>query len=64
MELALERKVPVIPLMVRRSKMPEPDDLPESIRELAYRNGILIRPDPDFRNDVDRLIEALADLTG
>ena len=39
--------------------MPAKSDLPESIRELALRNGMPVRSDPDFHNDCDRLIEAL-----
>ena len=39
--------------------MPTEDDLPEGLNELAYRNGIQIRPDPDFHNDMTRLINSL-----
>ena len=58
-ELALKRGIPIIPLLVDGTPMPSPDELPASIRELAFRNAALVRPDPDFRNDVDRLIRAL-----
>ena len=58
-ESALKRNVPVIPLLVRRATMPEEEFLPESIKGLAFRNGIQIRPDPDFHNDMERLISAL-----
>jgi hypothetical protein len=58
-ESALERGIPVIPLLVRGAHMPEEEDLPPSLRKLVYKNGIPIRPDPDFHNDMDRLISAL-----
>lgn len=58
-ESALERGIPVIPLLVRGAKMPAEGDLPGSLRKLVYKNGIPIRPDPDFHRDMDRLISAL-----
>lgn len=35
LESALKRKIPVVPLLVRRASMPEADELPESIRDFA-----------------------------
>ncbi len=39
--------------------MPSEEELPVSLRKLAYRNGIQIRPDPDFHQDMNRLIFCL-----
>lgn len=61
-ESALERDIPVIPLLVRNATMPREDSLPSSLRKLVYRNGISIRSDPDFHRDMDRLIKALEKL--
>ena len=58
-ESALARNIPVIPLLVGGAKMPAPQELPESIRGLAFRNGIQIRPAPDFGVDMARLIKNL-----
>ena len=58
-ESALKRDIPVIPLLVRRATMPEEEDLPQEIKGLAFRKWIQIRPDPDFHNDMERLISAL-----
>ena len=58
-ESALKRSIPVIPLLVRRAMMPTEENLPSEIKGLAFRNGIQIRPDPDFHNDMERLISAL-----
>lgn len=58
-ESALERGIPVIPLMVRGAQMPVEENLPISLRKLVFKNGIQIRPDPDFHHDMDRLISAL-----
>jgi len=56
---ALERDIPVIPLLVRDAQMPREKDLPPQLRKLVYRNGTPIRSDPDFHRDMDRLIAAL-----
>lgn len=58
-ESALERGIPVIPLLVRGAQMPTEQHLPPGLRKLVYRNGIPVRPDPDFHNDMNRLIAAL-----
>ncbi len=56
---ALERGIPVIPLLVRDAHIPPEESLPSGLRKLVYRNGIPIRSDPDFHRDMDRLIAAL-----
>jgi hypothetical protein len=61
-EAGLKRNIPVIPLLIDDTIMPDEDDLPESLRRLVYRNGISIRPDPDFHRDMDRLINHLDQL--
>ena len=60
-ESALERGIPVIPLLVRSAQMPDEGSLPPSLQPLIYQNGIPIRPDADFHRDMDRLISALKD---
>jgi len=62
-ESALQRGIPVIPLLVRGAEMPSEETLPSSLRKLVYRNGIPIRSDPDFHRDMDRLISALEKYT-
>ena len=63
-ESALQRDIPVIPLLVRDAKMPSEESLPSSLRKLVYRNGTPIRSDPDFHRDMDRLIKALEGYIG
>lgn len=60
-ESALNRDIPIIPLLVRGIAMPAEAKLPRSLRKLVYRNGIPIRSDPDFHGDMDRLIDAISD---
>lgn len=59
-EEALRRKdVLVVPLLVSQASLPRPEELPESLRSLAYRNSREARPDPDFHRDMTRLIAGL-----
>jgi|GEM_PF-6796119 hypothetical protein len=58
-EQALELKKKVIPVCVTHAAMPTEDDLPLTLKKLAFRNGVQVRPDPDFNNDINRLIAAL-----
>jgi hypothetical protein len=58
-ESALEQGIAVIPLLVRGAQMPDEEQLPAGLKKLVYRNGIPIRPDPDFHRDMERLISAL-----
>jgi hypothetical protein len=60
-ESALNRDIPIIPLLVRGAAMPAEGKLPRSLQKLAYRNGIPVRADPDFHRDMDRLIETVSD---
>jgi hypothetical protein len=59
LEIALSRNIPVIPVLVRKASVPSEEDLPSSLKPLAYRNGIQIRPDPDFNGDMERLIKGI-----
>jgi phosphatidylserine/phosphatidylglycerophosphate/cardiolipin synthase-like enzyme len=47
--------MPVIPVLVMNANMPSPDDLPDDLKELSYRNAIVVRDDPDFPTDMARL---------
>ena len=59
-ETALGRNIPVIPLLVKGASLPKKHELPESIKELAYRQGTKIGlNDPDFDKDMEWLIRKL-----
>lgn len=61
-ESALARDIPVIPVVVDGAQIPSTEELPASIQALAFRNGIPVRPDPDFHQDMDRLINGLREM--
>ncbi|MBX2863645.1 MAG: TIR domain-containing protein [Leptolyngbyaceae cyanobacterium MAG.088] len=56
---ALKRDILVIPILVGGATMPGPDDLPEDLKSLARRNAAQARYDPDFHDDMERIIEKL-----
>lgn len=58
-ESALVQGIPVIPILVHNAQLPEEDDLPETVKALAFRNGTTLRPDPDFQHDISRIISAV-----
>jgi hypothetical protein len=56
---ALRQGKPVIPVFVSNGKMPMDSQLPDDIKDITYRNGVNVRPDPDFAHDVERLIRGI-----
>ncbi len=58
---ALDRGIPVIPLVIDGAQMPSSRDLPSALQDLAFRNAIKIRPSRDFEPDMKLLIETLQD---
>jgi hypothetical protein len=58
-ESALERDIPVIPVLVQGTTVPAEQDLPGPLRSLAYRHGQQVRPDPDFNADIERLMRGI-----
>jgi hypothetical protein len=63
-ESALRRRIPVVPVLVGNAPIPRDSELPTGLRELPFLQGIPVRPDPDFHNDVDRLIAGIIDIVG
>jgi WD40 repeat protein len=58
-EEALRSKVRFIPILVEGARIPSASELPESLAELPFRNGLQLRPDPDFSADVSRLVSEI-----
>jgi formylglycine-generating enzyme required for sulfatase activity len=61
-EAALGHNIPLIPVLVGNSPVPKAEELPESLRDLAFRRGLPVRSDPDFHRDVERLIRGIEDM--
>jgi TonB family protein len=60
---ALRRDIPVIPVLVRGAEMPRAEELPEDLKDLAYRNCIELTH-ARWRSDIQLLTEALRRLVG
>jgi Sulfatase-modifying factor enzyme 1/TIR domain len=56
---ALERGIPVIPVLVNNTPMPSPEKLPQEIEGLAFRNALTLDTGIDFHHHVDRLIAGI-----
>ena len=56
---ALQREIPVVPVLVRGARMPKADALPEEIRELAYRHSVELTH-ARWKSDAQVLMDALA----
>ena len=61
--LALERRIPIIPILVQDAEMPSRKELPPEVAPIAHRNAIEAS---DIRWDYDtgRIIEAVRTLSG
>src|SRR5215831_6181916 len=55
---ALQRNIPVIPVLLKGARIPKADELPADLKELALRNGMEIRH-ASFQDDMNRLIRGL-----
>ncbi len=55
---ALARNVAVIPVLVHDAKMPRPEDLPDNLKDLAFRNSVELTH-TRWNSDVQLLTQAL-----
>lgn len=58
-ETALQRGIPVIPVLVDGATMPLLGELPNSLRDLIFRNAATIDSGRDFNMHIDRLIRSI-----
>lgn len=57
-EAALQRGIPVVPVLVDGASVPRADALPQTMAELAFRNGVDVRHG-SFNGDVSKLIRGI-----
>jgi hypothetical protein len=55
LETAILHGIPIVPVLVQEAKMPEPGDLPASLRDLGSLQAASIDPDPHFLRSFGRL---------
>jgi TIR domain len=61
-ESALKRNIPVIPVLLGEATMPSADDLPESLKDIVYRNAAELRAGSNWRHHTERLMNGLENL--
>src|ERR1700730_6952258 len=54
---ALRRDIPVIPVLIRGARMPRPEQLPDDLNDLVYRNGVELTH-ARWSSDLQLLIKA------
>ncbi len=59
-ESALRRRIPVVPVLVGRAGLPTSEELPDALREFAYRQAAEVRHGPHLKSQLDRLTQFLA----
>ena len=55
---ALQRDIPVIPILLEGTRIPRAEELPEELKELALRNSLHVRHD-SFHLDMEKLLRFL-----
>jgi hypothetical protein len=56
---ALENGIPIIPVLVNNTAMPDAKKLPPELEGLAFRNGLALDTGIDFHHHADRLIAGI-----
>ena len=58
-ETALQRGIPVVPILVNGATMPKPTELPDGLKELSFRNAAAVDSGRDFHQHMDRVIRSM-----
>ena len=64
LETALRRDIPVIPVLVGSTKMPTAAQLPEKMKDFAFRHAVTVDSGRDFDHHLNGLIEVLDGILG
>ena len=59
MEGALRRRIPIIPVLIGNAAMPDSDQLPPSLRDIAFGNAATIDMGSEFDHQMDQLIRGI-----
>jgi uncharacterized protein YecT (DUF1311 family) len=58
-ETALKRDIPIVPILVGGTRMPESHELPQSLRDFAYRHAVTVDGGRDFDHHMEGLVRSL-----
>ena len=57
LETAMENGIQIIPLLVGGATLPSAEVVPVSLKELPFLNAATVRHDPDFKADIERIVD-------
>ena len=60
---ALQRGIPVVPVLLSGTEMPKPEELPLDLRELAFRNALPLDSGRDFHTHAQRIIASVREIS-
>ena len=63
-ETALQKGIPIIPVLVDNAMMPKIADLPDTLKDIIYLNAAPIDGGRDFHQHMDRLIRSMEENLG
>ena len=58
-ELAIQRAVPIMPVLVLGATMPRASELPDGLKQLSFVNAATVDMGVDFRPHMERLIQSI-----
>ncbi len=59
LETALQEQIPIVPLLLKRARMPAPVQIPDSLRDFCKYNASEAQPGPDFRTRIAALMDSM-----
>jgi hypothetical protein len=62
-ETALQRDIPILPILVQGTSMPVESELPAPIARLTYQHAFPVRSGRDFQRDMEIVISNIARIT-
>jgi hypothetical protein len=63
-ETALAKGTPTIPILVGKTSMPKPEQLPDSLRNFAFINAAPVDTGRDFHRDLNRVMATINSIIG
>ena len=63
-ETALQRNIPIVPVLVGDTKMPKPSQLPAALKDFAFINAAPVDTGRDFHPHMQRLLRQLDQILG
>jgi hypothetical protein len=59
-ETALRNRLPIIPILFGKTPMPQPEQLPASLKDFAFINAASVDTGRDFHRDLSRVVDTIS----